>query len=95
MSVPTVEILRSGRWTTGEAHGFVWLVRQDYDYYYDDLTEGEPDLGPDGWAYYLLYGHSMSLDQHDARSRTFASEAEALKHAREAFEDLRWDIDSE
>ena len=39
------DVLRRGRWVTGEAHGYVWIVRQDWDYYHEEDDDDDDDDG--------------------------------------------------
>lgn len=84
------EILRQGTWFYGEQRQNVWLVRQDWDFYEEEFHEGGPDLGPDGFAYYLLYGLAAEFDPGLGRSRTFLSEEDALAQAPTLLSGVVW-----
>ncbi|NUP11262.1 MAG: hypothetical protein HOW73_34890 [Polyangiaceae bacterium] len=84
--------LRHGTWNYGGSPiGHTWLIKQDWDYYDEDFYDDPPDLGPDGFAYYLLTGLSPHIEQHSARSRTFLTEAEAADYAATNLPGLTWD----
>jgi hypothetical protein len=68
----------------------VWVVRQDWDYYHEDFYDEGPDLGPDGWAYYALFGTTAEVSDHSSRSPTCLSEAEAMQKADGAVPSLVW-----
>lgn len=92
MSEPVrVEVLRHGRWRSGDLSGHVWIVRQDWDYFHEDFFEDGPDLGADGWAYYALYGTENSIEAHSSRSQTCLSADEAVKEAESKLAELWWD----
>jgi hypothetical protein len=93
MSNQEVKVLRSGRWTSGEGHGFLWIIRQNWDHYYEDFYDEGPDLNSEGWAYYALYGTGPTVDFLGARSQTFLSEADAIAEAEQAFERVTWTDD--
>ena len=93
MSERVVEIIREGRWATGDARGYVWVIRQDWDYYHEDFYDEGPDLSDDGWAYYALYGTDAKMKNHSSRSQTCFSETEAVERAEAAFESITWNSD--
>ena len=84
------DVLRRGRWVTGEAHGYVWIVRQDWDYYHEEFYDEGPDLNDEGWAYYALYGTVSDIGRHSSRTHTCLSEAEAIEKAESSFESVEW-----
>jgi hypothetical protein len=93
MTSRKLEILRHGRWSSGQSKGHVWIVRQGWDYYHEDFYDEGPDLNDQGWAYYALYGSEPEIGQHTSRSQTCFSEAEAVQRAESAFDSIAWDSD--
>jgi hypothetical protein len=80
-STRQVETIRVGRWASDGAQGYVWVVRQNWDYYHEEFYDEGPDLGPDGWAYYAVFGTKARMEEHSSRSPTCLSEAEAIQRA--------------
>jgi hypothetical protein len=85
------EVLRKGRWVSGGVRGYVWIVRQDWDYFHEDFYDEGPDLSMEGWAYYALYGQTSLIEQHSSRSPTCLSEVEAADKAERSFDSLEWE----
>lgn len=85
-----VKLCRSGIWQREGLVGYVFITSQDWDYYFDEYTEGEPDLGPDGLAYYALYGSSDDVATATSRSPTCTTEAEAMQRAEELVGLVKW-----
>lgn len=86
-----LEVLRRGRWSSAGSLGYVWIIRQDWDYYHEDFHDEGPDLSKEGWAYYALYGTDPDIAQHSSRSPTCLSESEAIKRAEAALVLLKWE----
>lgn len=84
------KLCKSGTWLRDGATGYVFIVCQDWDYYFDEYTEGEPDLGPDGLAYYAIYGNSSDWQAAGTRSPTCVSESEAISRAESLVGPIRW-----
>jgi hypothetical protein len=90
MNNHNVEVLRHGCWSSGEGQGHVWIIRQDWDFYYEEFYADGPDLNEQGWAYYALYGIESDVDRHTSRSQTCLSESEAVERAESAFDYVEW-----
>ena len=84
-------VLRSGTWQRAGQRGRVFVTRQNWDYYYDEYSAGEPDLDSQGFAYYSLYGLGASLDEATSRSPTCKTEAEAVRRADVLVGPIQWD----
>lgn len=87
---PRVVLKRVGSWSRGAEAGYVFVICQDWDYYHDEYTEGEADLGPDGLAYYALYGNSEDLGSASSRSPTCLTEQEAVARAEALVGPVEW-----
>ncbi len=85
-----VRLRKSGTWRRDGGVGYVFITCQDWDYYFDEYTEGEPDLGPDGLAYYALYGDSPDWMASTSRSPTCLTESEAIDRAETLVGPVKW-----
>jgi hypothetical protein len=85
------QIIKSGRWRSGERAGFVWIIRQDWDYYYEEFYDEPPDVNEEGFAFYVLFGTRDDIAECQSRSKTCLSEAEAVTEAEASFEAIDWD----
>lgn len=83
-------LCRSGTWQRDDSGGYVFITRQNWDYYFDEYTEGEPDLGPDGLAYYALYGTDDDWMAATSRSPTCPTEADAMRRAELLVGPIKW-----
>lgn len=84
------EIVRAGRWKREGGAGYVWIIRQDWDYYHEDFYRDGPDLNGEGHAYYVLYGDGPDVGQHNSRSPTCLSESDAVLRAESALRQVEW-----
>lgn len=84
------QTLRRGVWRRAGSDGFVFIVRQSWDFYHDEYTEGEPDLGPDGYAYYALFASQDDVNQSQSRSPTCLTESEAVERAERLSGPITW-----
>ena len=87
------EVIRCGVWLyAGSIETPVYVIRQNWDYYFDDgYTDGEPSLNDDGEAYYLSYAGPQDGEFHRPFSRTCLSEYEAIQLAEELLAGgVRW-----
>jgi hypothetical protein len=84
-------VIRKGRWHSHGRTGYVWIIQQDWDYYYEEFYDTPPDLNEEGLAFYALYGNDAEITNHRSRSQTCLSEAEAIKLAEAQFEAVDWD----
>lgn len=80
------KLISRGSWRGG----FVFIIRQSWDFYHDECTKGEPDLGPDGYAYYALYASQDDVTQSQSRSPTCLSEDEAVERAERLTGPITW-----
>lgn len=87
---PKANLRRRGTWQRGEQSGYVFITCQDRDYYFDEYTDGEPDVGPDGLAYYALYGSVDDVEFASSRSPTCLTEAEAVERAEVLVGPIKW-----
>ena len=87
---PKATLCRTGVWQRESLAGYVFITKQDWDYYFDDYTEGEAELGPDGFAYYALYGSSDAVTDATSRSPTCTTEAEAMQRAETLVGPVKW-----
>lgn len=85
-----IDLRREGTWLRDERIGYVFIISQNWDHYYDEYTEGEPDLGADGRAYYALYGDSSDWRSSNSRSPTCLTEDEAIKRAEALVGPIIW-----
>jgi hypothetical protein len=85
-----VQIVRHGRWKKGDRSGYVWIIRQNWDYFHEDFYDEGPDLNADGFAYYALYGTVPQVSEHTSRSPTCPSEADAAKRAETLLGEVDW-----
>lgn len=90
MNTRRTEVIRQGRWSSGDATGHVWIVRQNWDYYHEEFYDEGPDLNEDGWAYYVLCGTEPLIENHKSRSQTYLSESDAVQYAASAFASVSW-----
>lgn len=86
-----VRVCRYGTWIQENQTKFAFITAQSWDYYHDEYSEGDPDIGPDGYAYYALYGDCLDLDQVRSRSPTCLSEAEAVSRAESLVGPINWE----
>jgi hypothetical protein len=88
----SMEIVKRGTWRyDGKVTGFVWIVRQSWDYYYEDGFDLEsPDLDESGTAHYVLSGFSPKMEDHQSRSKTCLSLEEAMSTAKETLPEVEW-----
>jgi hypothetical protein len=89
-NAPKADLRRRGVWQRGEQSGYVFITSQDWDYYFDEYTDGEPDVGHDGKAYYVLYGSVDDVVSASSRSPTCRTEAEAVERAETLVGPIRW-----
>jgi hypothetical protein len=87
------EVLRHGRWSSGDTHGHVWIIRQDWDYYHEQFYDEGPDLNEEGWAYYAVYGMEPDIAKHSSRTPTCLSDREAVEKAEASFESVEWEME--
>lgn len=83
-------LCKSGTWLRQGSTGYVFITCQNWDYYFDEYTDGEPDLGPDGFAYYVLYGDSSDWMAARSRSPTCLTESEAVDRAEALVGPIKW-----
>lgn len=81
---------RKGVWQRGERVGYVFLTSQGWDYYVDEYSDGEPQVGPDGIAYYALFGSVGDVTSASSRSPTCLTEAEAMERAERLVGPIEW-----
>lgn len=81
---------RAGTWQRGDQLGYVFITSQDWDYYFDEYSDGQPDLGGDGLAYYAQYGNSDDVDHASSRSPTCLTEDEAVERAEALVGPIKW-----
>jgi len=89
------EVIRRGVWLyDGSVETPVFVIKQNWDYYFEDgYSDGKPDLNDDGEAYYLSYSAPQDGEFHRASSRTCLSENEAIRLAEETLTGgVRWKI---
>ena len=84
-------VIRRGRWSTDGASGFVWIVRQTWDYYHEEFYDDGPDLNEEGLAYYALFGVVEDIAQHLSRSRSCLSEDEVVRVAEQTVTSIVWE----
>ena len=84
------QVVRCGTWQRGERSGFVFITSRSTDYYWDEYSEGPPDVGPDGLAYYALYSSADDRAQASSRSPTCASAADAMERAERLVGPVSW-----
>lgn len=84
------QVLRRGTWQRGERLGYVFITSRSTDYYWDEYTEGPPDVGPDGLAYYALYSWADDVEQALSRSPTCISAAHAGERAERLVGPVSW-----
>jgi hypothetical protein len=84
------EVIGFGRWTSDGTQGFLWIIRQTWDFYYEEFYDEGPDLSSEGWAYYVLYGTEPQLERAVSRSRTCMSMQEAAKLAEDTVGEIEW-----
>lgn len=89
-NAPKTVLRRRGVWQRGEQSGYVFITSQDWDYYFDEYSEGEPDVGPDGLAYYVLYASTDDIASASSRSPTCLTEAEAVERAEALVGPIKW-----
>jgi hypothetical protein len=87
-----VTLLKKGTWQRAGQRGRVFIIRQDWDYYFDEYSAGEPDLDSEGFAYYAVYGLGDALDETTSRSPTCTTEAEAMDRAVALAGPIQWDL---
>jgi hypothetical protein len=87
---PTIRLCKTGVWRRDGKLGYVFITSQNWDYFFDDYTEGEPDLGPDGSAYYAMYGDSSDWKTATSRSPTCLTEQEAIQRAESLVGPIEW-----
>lgn len=87
---PKGTLRRSGAWQRGDQSGYVFITCQDWDYYFDEYSDGEPDVGPDGLAYYALFGSVDDVASASSRSPTCLNEAEAIERAEALVGPIKW-----
>jgi hypothetical protein len=87
---PKANLCRRGVWQREEQSGYVFITYQDWDYYFDEYTDGEPDVGPDGLAYYALYGSVDDVGSASSRSPTCLTEDEAVERAEALVGPINW-----
>ncbi len=85
------QIARKGRWRSHGRTGYVWIIRQDWDYYHEEFYDEPPDLNEEGYAFYALYGTRADVAECESRSETCLSEAEAITKAEAMFEAIDWE----
>jgi hypothetical protein len=85
-----VAIVKRGTWRRDDREGHVFVIRQNWDHYHDGYMEGDPDLGPDGFAYYALFGIDESLEAATSRSPTCLTESEAVARAERLIGPVEW-----
>jgi len=91
MSVrPTAKLCRAGTWVSGGSVRYAFVTCQAWDYYFDEYTEGEADLGPDGLAYYALFGDGPDWQLATSRSPTCLTESEAAARAEALVGPVQW-----
>lgn len=81
---------RRGVWQRWEQSGYVFITSQDWDYYYDEYSDDEPTVGPDGLAYYALYASLDNVSSASSRSPTCLTEAEAVDRAEALVGPIKW-----
>lgn len=85
-----VEVLRRGSWKYGETTAYVWIIRQDWDFYFEEFYEGGPDVDSDGWASYAIYSVGNDRLTATSRSRTCLSRQEAFAVAETVLPEVEW-----
>ena len=84
------QLHRCGTWRQSERSGYVFITSRKSDYYWDEYSEEPPDVGPDGLAYYALYGTSDDPALASSRSPTSASVADAMEIAARFVGPISW-----
>lgn len=87
---PKATLRRVGTWQRDDQLGYVFIASQGWDYYFDEYADGEPDVGPDGLAYYALYGSVDDVASASSRSPTCLTEAEAMERAEALVGPIKW-----
>ncbi len=87
------KVVKSGRWLyDGQVEKFVLIIKQNWDYYYDEGYDTDlPELNEAGDAYYLVYDEPNKQGRYHPQSRTCLSLQEAITLAEETIVgDICW-----
>jgi hypothetical protein len=86
------EVLRVGTWLyDGSVSCRVRIVRRDWDYYCENGYDTDPpDLGPDGWAYYVEFESPAAFGVFGQPSKTCFSQTDAIALAENSAPGIRW-----
>ena len=91
-----ISVALVGTWLyDGAIEKSVRILQQNWDYYFEEgYDDDPPDLNPDGYAFYAVYGPQLPPEpanprqeaRYALRSRTCLSLEEAIKIAEESVE---------
>ena len=87
------KVIKSGTWLyDGQVEKFVLIIKQNWDYYYDEGYDTDPpDLNEAGDAYYLVYDSPDEQGSFYTQSKTCLSLQEAIRLAEETIVgDICW-----
>ena len=89
--IKTEAIVKRGYWFFEDRSlRTIQVIKQNWDFYYKEGSDGEPQLNEEGEAFYVLYDTDEE-GGYARRSRTCLSLEEVLQLAREeAGDSLRW-----
>lgn len=90
MNTSELKLCKSGTWQRDGQSGYVFITCQNWDYYFDEYTNGTPDIGPDGLAYYALFGTEDDWQAATSRSATCLTEADAIRNAEVLVGPIHW-----
>ena len=84
------EIVKSGTWFYDSSIRYqVWIVRQNFDYYYEKAFDTAPDLNLDGETFMVMHGQG---DEEMAEKGQYLSRHEAMMQAQAAVpHEIEWD----
>jgi len=78
MSKLWVKIIEKGFWKRDDQFYNLYIIEQNWDYFYEDRYDNEPpDLNENDLAYYIIYGDFIEVKNAN-RSRTCLSKDEAI-----------------
>ena len=90
MKTERAEIVKSGSWLYGEAVEYeVWIVKQNFEYYYEEGFDEAEKLNSDGEVFGVIYaqGGQIVSSAHD-----FLTVGDAIAAAERAVpQGIKWD----
>ena len=85
------KILRKGYWTYNGKEIELCILKQNWDYFYEEGYEESPDLNENGYAFYVIFGNFKDLKNAN-RSSTCLSIEEAITLAETKISSsIHWD----